>query len=194
MPTKGEILLDGFSINQYDEDSYRNIISVVFQDFNLFAFSIEENIILTSPYDEKKFIDVTNKANFTDDFLKLPNGQQTSLSSLFESNGIELSGGQKQKIAFARTLYKDVSLLILDEPTSSMDPISEAQLYKNFNSISENRTTIFISHRLASCKFCDKIIVLNNKRIIDIGTHTELMNRNNLYSKLYLSQKKSFNT
>lgn len=194
MPTKGEILLDGFSINQYDEESYRNIISVIFQDFNLFAFSIEENIILTSPYDEKKFIDITNKANFTDDFLKLPNGQKTSLSSLFESNGIELSGGQKQKIAFARALYKEVSLLILDEPTSSMDPISEAQLYKNFNSISENRTTIFISHRLASCKFCDKIIVLNNKHIIDIGTHTELMNRNNLYSKLYISQKKSFNT
>lgn len=190
-PTKGKILLDGFPIEQYDEESYRNIISVIFQDFNLLAFSIEENIVLTSSYNEEHFIDILNKSNLTDDLLKLPKGQHTSVTSLFEADGIELSGGQKQKVAFARALYKDSALLILDEPTSSMDSVSEAQLYSKFNSISENKTTIFISHRLASCKFCDKIIVLNNKRIAETGTHAELMNRNNLYSELYTAQKQA---
>ena len=191
-PTKGEILYDGINIQLYKDEDYKRLFSGIFQDFNIFAFSVEDNICCSEHFDEQKFSQVISDSNFDDDMNKLKNGKNTILSSLFELDGIELSGGQKQKIAFARALYKDAQVLILDEPTSSMDPISEAKLYHDFNKIAKQKTTIFISHRLASCKFCDTILVIDNKKIVEYGTHDELMKKNNLYAQLFLSQKAAF--
>lgn len=174
-PTEGEILLNGVNIKKYDYNEYMSIFSVVFQDFRLFSFSLGQNVSASASYDREKVTECLKKAGFTDRLNSLPNGLDTFLYKDFNADGVEISGGEAQKLALARALYKSTPFIILDEPTAALDPISEYEVYSKFNEIAGNKTAIYISHRLASCRFCDKIAVFHEGEIIQNGTHEELL-------------------
>ena len=174
-PTEGEILLNGVNIKKYDYNEYMAAFSVVFQDFKLLAMTLGQNVAAAKEYDEEKARECLVKAGFGDRLKTLPDGCETYLYQHYSKDGIEISGGEAQKIALARALYKDAPFIILDEPTSALDPISEYEVYSKFNQISGDKTAIYISHRLASCRFCDKIAVFSNGGIVQSGSHEELI-------------------
>ncbi len=174
-PTEGEILLNGVNIQKYDYDEYMSIFSVVFQDFRLFSFSLGQNISASAAYDGEKVRDCLKKAGFGERLESLPNDLDTFLYKDFDTDGVEISGGEAQKLALARALYKDAAFIILDEPTAALDPLSEYEVYSKFNEIAGDKTAIYISHRLASCRFCDKIAVFHAGEIVQKGTHEELL-------------------
>lgn len=174
-PTEGEILLNGVNIQKYDYDEYMSVFSVVFQDFSLFSFRIGEVVASSKTFDENRVCECLEKANFSIRLHDMPEGVHTYLYKSYDQSGIEISGGEAQKIALARALYKDSPFILLDEPTAALDPISEYEVYSNFNSISGDKTTVYISHRLASCRFCNKIVVFDNGHIIQHGSHEELL-------------------
>lgn len=174
-PTEGEIRLNGVDIRKYDYEEYLRIFSVVFQDFKLFSFSLGQNVAVSTDYDREKVSQSLKKAGFEMRLNKMPKGLETCLFKDFESDGVEISGGEAQKIALARALYKDAPFIILDEPTAALDPVAEAEVYTGFDRIAGKKTAIYISHRLASCKFCDEIAVFHEGRIIQRGTHEQLM-------------------
>lgn len=174
-PTEGEILLNGVNIKKYDYDEYMSLFSVVFQDFSLFSLKLGEVVASGRNFDENKVRKCLQKANFGDRLQEMPQGVHTYLYRSYDQSGIEISGGEAQKIALARALYKDSPFILLDEPTAALDPISEYQVYSNFNAISEDKTTVYISHRLASCRFCNKIVVFDNGHIVQHGSHEELL-------------------
>ncbi len=191
-PTEGEITLNGINIKQIPYDQYIKKIGIVLQDYSLFAFSLKENIILDNVYDETRFNDSIYKSGLTEKVKSLNNGIETSIYKNIDKNGIEFSGGEGQKVALARAIYKESELLVLDEPTSAMDPIAEYQLFSNMAKLAENKATIFISHRLSSTKNCNKIIVFSNGEIVENGTHEELLNKKGLYYELFISQAKYY--
>lgn len=194
-PTEGEILLNGVNIQKYDYDEYRSIFSVVFQDFRLFAFSLGQNVAASVDYDNGHVLKCLKKAGFNERLKTMPNGVKTCLYKDFDTDGVEISGGEAQKIALARALYKDAPFIILDEPTAALDPISEYEVYSSFNEIAGGKTTIYISHRLASCRFCDKIAVFHKGEIIQTGTHEELLaNNNGKYYELWNAQSQYYTT
>lgn len=174
-PTEGCIMLNGIDIRKYDYDEYLSLFSVVFQDFKLFSFTIGQNIAAASAYDSEKALSCLEAAGLGDRAAEMPNGLETYLYRDFDNDGIEISGGEAQKLALARALYKDAPFIILDEPTASLDPISEYEIYSRFNDIAQDKTTVFISHRLASCRFCDRIAVFDCGSIVQSGTHDELL-------------------
>ena len=174
-PTEGQILLNGIDIRKYDYKEYHSIFSVVFQDFNLFAFTLGQNVAANTDYDEEKVRQSLMEANFGERLDKLEKGTGTYLYRNFEKDGVEISGGEAQKIALARALYKNAPFIILDEPTAALDPIAEAEVYSNFNSIVGDKTAIYISHRLSSCRFCDRIAVFDGGRLVQFGKHEELV-------------------
>lgn len=174
-PTEGEILLNGVNIQKYDYDEYRSIFSVVFQDFRLFSFSLGQNVSASVSYDSEKVIECLKKAGFDKRLESLPNALETFLYKDFDTEGVEISGGEAQKLALARALYKDAPFIILDEPTAALDPLSEYEVYSRFNDIAGNKTSIYISHRLSSCRFCDNIAVFHAGEIVQKGTHEELL-------------------
>lgn len=174
-PTEGEILLNGVNIQKYDYNEYMSIFSVVFQDFNLFSFKLGEVVASSRNFDENKVRECLRKANFGDRLGLMPQGIHTYLYKGYDQSGIEISGGEAQKIALARALYKDSPFILLDEPTAALDPISEYEVYSNFNAISGDKTTVYISHRLASCRFCNMIVVFDKGRIVQHGSHEELL-------------------
>lgn len=174
-PTEGEILLNGVNIQKYDYDEYRSIFSVVFQDFRLFSFSLGQNVSASVSYDSEKVIECLKKAGFDKRLESLPNALETFLYKDFDTEGVEISGGEAQKLALARALYKDAPFIILDEPTAALDPLSEYEVYSRFNEIAGNKTSIYISHRLSSCRFCDNIAVFHAGEIVQKGTHEELL-------------------
>lgn len=187
-PTEGEILLNGVDIRYYDYKEYAALFSVVFQDFNLFSFSIAENVAAGITYDEARVTDCIRGAGFGKRLDSMPDGILTNLYQL-EEKGIEISGGEAQKIAIARALYKDAPWVILDEPTSALDPISEHEIYCHFNELVKDKTAFYISHRMSSCRFCDKIYVFDDGRIVQKGSHEELMKQEGgLYSELFRAQ------
>lgn len=190
-PTSGEILLNGTDIRRYNYEEYIDLFSVVFQDFKLYSLSIEENIAGSLNIDKDKVMDSLKKIGIKNKVMGL---KEKTSSKLYKDNGdgIEVSGGEAQKIAIARALYKDAPFVILDEPTAALDPISEADIYKNFNTLVENKSAIYISHRMSSCRFCDKIIVFKEGKIIEQGKHEELLNLNGEYAKLFNSQAKYY--
>ena len=248
-PTDGCILIDGVDIREYDYEEYVKLISVVFQDFQIYAFTVLENIMLsdTKPIvcsqkqmeritesfswkerrkfemelssvtsssldtlsdltvlqDNKETADVEKyqilskvmkQVGLEDMINRLTYGVNTFVSQHYEEEGVELSGGQKQKIAIARALYKNTPIVILDEPTAALDPIAEYEIYKQFNSLVENRTAIYISHRLSSCQFSDIIYVFEQGSIKEVGTHKELVNRpDGLYAKMFQAQAQYYN-
>ena len=174
-PTEGEILLNGVNIKKYDYDEYLAVFSVVFQDFKLFSFSLGENVASGADYDVDKVMAALHQSGFGERLATMPEGIKTTLYKDFDENGIEVSGGEAQKIALARALYKDAPFIILDEPTAALDPIAEAEIYSKFNDISGDKTAIYISHRLSSCKFCDEIAVFHEGGVIQQGTHDGLL-------------------
>ncbi len=174
-PTEGEILLNGVNIKKYDYKEYMAAFSVVFQDFKLLAMTLGQNVAAAKDYDEARVREHPLKSGFGERLKTLPDGCETYLYQHYSDKGIEISGGEAQKIALARALYKNAPFIILDEPTSALDPISEYEVYSKFNEISGDKTAVYISHRLASCRFCDKIAVFSEGNIVQSGSHRELL-------------------
>ncbi len=173
---KGEILIDGINIKEYAYDSYVKLFSVVFQDFKLFSFSLRENIACSdTEINEARVESDLRKVDIFEKFDSLEKKMDTSLFKDFDEKGVEPSGGEQQKIAIARALYRDASIIILDEPTAALDPIAEMEIYTHFNDLVKEKTAIFISHRLSSCMFSDRIIVFKDGKIIEMGSHNELL-------------------
>lgn len=174
-PDEGEILLNGVNIKEYSYDEYLSLFSVIFQDFKLFSFSLGQNVSASSDYDGEKVHECLAKAGFGERLDSMPKGAETCLFKDFEECGVEISGGEAQKIALARALYKDAPFIILDEPTAALDPVSEYEVYAKFNEIVGDKTAVYISHRLASCRFCDKIAVFDCGEIVQMGSHDALL-------------------
>ncbi|MCQ2591738.1 MAG: ABC transporter ATP-binding protein/permease [Treponema sp.] len=186
-PTEGQILLNGIDIRYYDYVDYAQLFAVVFQDFNLFSFSIAENVAFNCDYDADRVTECLVKAGLEERIARMKDGIQTNIYQQ-EENGVEISGGEAQKIAIARALYKDAPLVILDEPTSALDPVSEYEIYKKFDEMVEDKTSVYISHRMSSCRFCDNILVFDDGQIVEQGNHEQLLVKNGLYSKLWNAQ------
>ena len=174
-PQEGQILLNGIDIRKYNYRDYMDVFSIVFQDFQLISQPLGANVAGSSTYDEERVRKALMDAGFGDRLETMPDGLNTQLYKDFTENGVEVSGGEAQKIAIARALYKDAPFIILDEPTAALDPIAEAEIYSKFNDISGDKTAIYISHRLSSCKFCDEIAVFHEGGVIQQGTHDGLL-------------------
>jgi len=174
-PQEGQILLNGIDIRKYRYDDYMNIFSVVFQDFQLICQPLGANVAGSMEYDCKRVEKALVDAGFGERLASMEKGLDTMLYKDLAEDGVDVSGGEAQKIAIARALYKDAPFIILDEPTAALDPIAEAEIYSKFNDIADDRTAIYISHRLSSCKFCDEIAVFHEGAVIEQGTHEELV-------------------
>ena len=188
-PQEGQILLNGIDIRKYNYRDYMDVFSIVFQDFQLISQPLGANVAGISTYDEAKVRKALIDAGFGDRLETMPDGLDTQLYKDFTEDGVEVSGGEAQKIAIARALYKDAPFIILDEPTAALDPIAEAEIYSKFNDISGDKTAIYISHRLSSCKFCDEIAVFHNGAVIQQGTHDGLLaDTTGKYHELWYAQ------
>jgi ATP-binding cassette subfamily B protein len=195
LPERGEIDLDGVNINNFDFYEYQDKLGILFQDFALFAFTLEENVA-SLPLNEVNEEKVKNNLDLVaydyGNTKKLPKGLKTYLYNNIEE-GCELSGGEEQKIGIARALYKNSPVILLDEPTSALDPLSEQTVYNSIEKLVKNRTSVFISHRMSSTKFCDNIIVLDKGKVIQEGTHEELMmDKNGIYATMFNEQAKYY--
>lgn len=186
--TKGEITLNGIDIRKYSYEDYMQLFSVVFQDSKLFSFSLAENVAADTEFDSDLVESCVRKAGLSDRLDKMPDGINTYIYKDFNENGVEISGGEAQKLCLARAIYKGSPFIVLDEPTAALDPISEYDIYTKFNSIVGTRTAIYISHRLSSCRFCDDITVLDNGSIAERGTHDELISHGGIYSAMWFAQ------
>lgn len=193
-PNEGKIYINGHDIFEYEHDSYMKGIAAIFQDYKLFAFSIKENVSCRNQdSDSKKVLEILESISMKEKVENLPNGMDSMFGKSYDEAGIEMSGGEGQKIAIARALYKDATLIILDEPTSALDPIAEAEIYENFNHLVGDKTAIYISHRMSSSVFCDKILILDKGRISDFDTHKNLMQKKeSLYYQLFQSQAENY--
>lgn len=192
-PTEGEILLNGINIKKYDYKEYLKVFSVVFQDFKLFSFDIGQNVAASVEVDENKVWNSLDQAGVFERVKKMERGIHTNIYQN-EENGVEISGGEAQKIAIARALYKDAPVVILDEPTSALDPVAEYEIYERFDNMVSGKTSIYISHRMSSCRFCDNILVFDMGQIVQAGGHESLMkNQEGLYYKLWTEQAKYYN-
>lgn len=189
-PTKGQILINGHDIFEYEHKSYMKEIAAVFQDYKLFNFTIEENITCQEvDSDSQRAMELIEEVGLKETVENLPNGIKSLFGKAYDESGIEMSGGESQKVAIARALYKDASLVILDEPTSALDPLAEAEIYENFNNLVGGKTALYISHRMSSSVFCDRILVIDGGIISDFDTHENLMKKeDSLYYKLYKAQ------
>ena len=186
-PTSGYITLNGIDIRKYSYKEYTQAFSVVFQDFHLFSLPLDENIAAGTEIDEAALQSSLAKVGLTECVQRLPQGTHTRLYNN-NGTGVDLSGGEAQRTAIARALYKDAPFVILDEPTAALDPIAEAEIYKQFSQMTAGKTAVYISHRMSSCKFCDRIIVLDHGRIAEDGTHDTLLANHGIYANLYETQ------
>ena len=191
-PTSGMITLNGIDIWKIPNENYYKLISAVFQDFVNFAFSIKENIALNENPNTDKISEIIKRIKLNTTIENLPRGLDTYLSKRFDTNGIELSGGQRQKVAIARAIYKETPILILDEPTASLDPKAESEIYNDFLYLAKNKTTIFISHRLAASTLADNIAVFVKGEIIEYGSHLSLMEANGIYARMFTNQSSQY--
>ena len=187
-PTEGEILLNGIDIRKYRYDNYLALFSVVFQDFKLLSQPLGANVAAAEGYDRSRAEKCLKKAGFGPRLEELPKGLDTCLYREFEDDGVDVSGGEAQKIALARVLYQDAPFIVLDEPTAALDPEAEAEVYTKFNDIVEDKTAIYISHRLSSCRFCDEIAVFDHGQVVQQGTHDNLVEAQGKYQALWEAQ------
>ena len=189
-PTEGEILINGINILEYNKEDYYQLFSVVFQDINLFAFSIKENVAMRSinQIDDKRVIQCLEKAGLSKKIKTLSKGIETNLLKNLDEEGVNLSGGETQKLAFARAIYKDAPFVIFDEPTSALDALAECHLYQQFDQELKNKTAVYISHRLSSTQFCDRIILFKEGKVVEDGTHNQLIKLNQEYAKMFAIQ------
>jgi len=189
-PSEGKIYINGIDINEYRKIDYFKLFSVMFQDFRVLPHSIAENIscLNTKNIDFEKIERVLELSGLSDKINSLKNGCNSMMSKEFDEDGIILSGGEIQKLMLARALYKDSPVIILDEPTAALDAIAESEIYNKYNVLVNNKTSIFISHRLSSTKFCDRIIVLEHGKIVEEGNHSELLKKNKEYAKMFKFQ------
>ncbi len=191
-PTEGEILLNGIDIRKYDYDEYIRLFSIVFQDYRIFSFSVAENVAAGPDFDRERVVKSLQDAGIYERVLNMKSGIDSRLlkdQQDGDEEGIEISGGEKQKIALARALYRDAPMVILDEPTSALDPIAEQDIYTRFNDMVAEKTAVFISHRMSSCRFCDEIAVFDGGQIVQNGTHEELVaDADGIYRKMWEAQ------
>ena len=192
-PTSGYITLNGIDIRKYNYKEYTQAFSVVFQDFHLFSLPLDENIAAGTTIDEAALQSSLAKVGLTDRVQQLPQGVRTRLYNN-NGSGVDLSGGEAQRTAIARALYKDAPFVILDEPTAALDPIAEAEIYEQFSQMISGKTAVYISHRMSSCKFCDRIVVLDHGRIAEDGTHDTLLAKHGIYASLYETQALYYTT
>jgi len=191
-PTEGEITLNGIDIKKYDYAEYISIFSVVFQDFKMFSFKLSENIACSTDIDSERMAKVIDMAGLSERTKKMQSGFDTYLYNDFDK-GVEISGGEAQKIALARALYKNAPFIVLDEPTAALDPIAEFEIYSKFNEIVSDKTAIYISHRLSSCRFCDDIAVFHEGELIQRGSHDILIaDESGKYHELWNAQAKYY--
>ena len=188
----GEILYNGVNINNISKKSLYKKITGVFQDFAIMPFTIKENIIANKDYEEEETSEIIERLDLGEKIKELPRGINTYLNKDIYENATDLSLGQKQKLAIARALYQDADFLILDEPTASLDPLAESKIYEHFNEMTRGKTAIFISHRMSSSRFTDKILLLDGGKAAAFDSHENLMAYDNLYSKLYKAQAQYF--
>ena len=190
--TDGKILINGTNIKEYTKESITSLYSVVFQDFKIFSTTLSLNIAADEKYDHSRLFESLEKANIKERVLAMKNQESTYLYKDLDKSGVEISGGEAQKLALARALYKDAPIVILDEPTAALDPIAENEIYSHFNSFVENKTTIYISHRLSSCTYCNRIIVFDNSMIVEIGNFEQLITNKRLFYKLWKYQSQYY--
>lgn len=187
--TEGEILINGENIKEYTAESLMSLYSVVFQDFKIFSTTLAQNISAGSDYNSEKLFDALDKSNIKERVQKMENEENTYLYKDLDKAGVEISGGEAQKLALARALYKDSPIVILDEPTAALDPVAENEIYNRFNSFVNHKTAIYISHRLSSCIFCSRIAVFDKAELVQNGTHEELLeNKEGKYYELWNAQ------
>lgn len=191
-PDSGTIYLNGIDINRIPDDIYWELIGVAFQDAMVFPFSIGDNITLEETVDEDRLNKAINDSGVKKIIEGLPKGVDTVLLRILDDEGLDISGGQRQKLYLARALYKNSRFLMLDEPTAALDPLAEAKLYEQYHLLSKGKTSIYVSHRLASTKFCDRVAYLKEGKIIELGTHDELIGLNGEYKALFDTQAKYY--
>ena len=189
-----EDTVDGIDIRHYSYNDYLKMFSTVFQDFRIYAFTVYENIALaqTDRASKKELDEIIDMGGLSERIKRLKNGGNTYMFREFEEDGVELSGGEQQKLALCRALFKDASIIILDEPTAGLSPLAEHEIYSKFHEMVKNKTAIFISHRLTSSLFCDKIALFSDGQIIEYGTHRELMRLNGSYAEMFRLQSKYY--
>ena len=191
-PTEGKILLNGIDIRKYNYKEYMTIFSVVFQDFKLFSLTLGENVAAEINYNEEEVKSALKKSGFHNRLSTMPEGLNTYLYKDFNKKGIIISGGEAQKIAIARAIYKNAPFIILDEPTAALDSIAEADIYQKYDEMTKGKSSVYISHRLASTRFCSRILMLEQGEIQEEGTHEELLRQSGKYAALYEVQSKYY--
>lgn len=192
-PSKGRVLLNGTDIREYNRRDYYLHFAAVFQQFSLLEAPLAINVSqVATGYDESRIMDCLEKSGMTEKVVTFPDGIQTPIGRKVYEEGVELSGGQTQRLMLSRALYKDAPIIVLDEPTAALDPIAESDLYQKYSSLLQGRTSLYISHRLASTRFCDRIIYLENGSIAEEGTHNELLRENGRYAELFEIQSKYY--
>lgn len=190
--TDGEILINGVNIKDYTKESITKLYSVVFQDFKIFSIPLKDNICTNEKYDGNRLYACLDNSNIASRVERLPKKENTYLYKDIDKNGVEISGGEAQKLSLARALYKNSPVVILDEPTAALDPVAENEIYTRFNSFVQGKTAIYISHRLSSCVFCTRIAVFDKAHLVETGTHQELLNAGGKYSELWNAQAKYY--
>lgn len=186
-PTEGYITLNGIDIRKYHYEEYQRLFGVVFQNFHLFGASVKENVAVSEKTEEDRVEACLKQAGVLEFVHSLPEGADTVIEK-GDENGVDLSGGQAQKMAIARALYRDAPFVILDEPTAALDPLSEAEIYERFHEMVAEKTSVYISHRMSSCRFCDEILVFHKGSVAERGSHEELLKKGGLYQKLWNAQ------
>lgn len=192
-PDEGHIYINGVDINKYKKEALYKIYGTVFQDFSVLAFTIKENVAATSDgIDEARVRKALESVGLGKKIDDLPKGLDQMMLKIIEEDGTDFSGGERQKLAIARALYKDAPMVIMDEPTAALDALAEADIYENFSSLVEGKTAVYISHRLASTKFCDKIALFDSEGLKEYGTHEELMEKKGMYYEMFVVQGKYY--